>query len=284
MHVETLNSIYCVNYPISVGELRKRIHHEDRESSILPVENISLLQNNVVLEDSINLDFNSRNLNIVLKRYPSYYELLGLSWYWNVIAIIFGVLFVAASAQISFNLPDAWSQLVNQKIPVPISFQTWAVFLVGPMFGPYLSITIMILYWLCIAAGLPFGAMQKGGWKVVFGSTGGYFIGMIIGVSIASLLSTRGYDRQYRYAISIMVAVNLIIYICGLVWLPFGLSNVNVCGHSYGCVGNVLMWGLVPFIPGDIIKIILAWILLPIGWKLLGKKNVLIQEKIVAFV
>jgi len=32
----------------------------------------------------------------------------------------------------------------------------------------------------------------------------------------------------------------------------------------------VLWYGMVPFLPGDAIKIIMAWLVLPIGWKVLG--------------
>jgi len=56
-----------------------------------------------------------------------------------------------------------------------------------------------------------------------------------------------------------MVLGNVVIYAFGLLWLSC-LPGVN----------NVLLEGLYPFIIGDLLKIALAAVVLPSGWKLLG--------------
>jgi len=56
-----------------------------------------------------------------------------------------------------------------------------------------------------------------------------------------------------------MLIGNATIYAFGLFWL------VHLVGSE-----RVLVLGLLPFIPGDILKLVLAAILLPSGWKLLG--------------
>ena len=70
---------------------------------------------------------------------------------------------------------------------------------------------------------------------------------------------------------------NLIIYVFGLIWLPFGIALTNeisvkdaVCGFGDGCVGNVLMWGMVPFLLGDLIKILLAIAVLKLMWRVVA--------------
>lgn len=59
-----------------------------------------------------------------------------------------------------------------------------------------------------------------------------------------------------------MVIGNLIIYATGLAWLNQFAPDFQ----------TTLQWGLLPFIPGDILKIMLAMSLLPTAWKLLGKR------------
>lgn len=58
-----------------------------------------------------------------------------------------------------------------------------------------------------------------------------------------------------------MLTGNLIIYILGLTWLALFVG-----------FKNVLQLGFYPFIPGDILKILLATFTLPVGWKILNKR------------
>jgi biotin transport system substrate-specific component len=61
-----------------------------------------------------------------------------------------------------------------------------------------------------------------------------------------------------------MISGNLAIYTFGLLWLCL----------LTGFTTMVLTLGLYPFIIGDLVKIILAAILLPAGWKLLGYRGI----------
>ena len=61
-----------------------------------------------------------------------------------------------------------------------------------------------------------------------------------------------------------MVLGNLVLYAGGLTWLA---CWAHLLGNSLG--GGVLAIGLVPFLAGDILKILLAAALLPTGWKLI---------------
>jgi biotin transport system substrate-specific component len=61
---------------------------------------------------------------------------------------------------------------------------------------------------------------------------------------------------------------NAVIYMFGLPWLAFALSNLGFANDF----GTVVAAGLVPFLVGDAIKMILAAGALPLAWKYLGSK------------
>lgn len=270
----------AIDDSISVAMLKVKLQSRDKELNTLSLSDFDIYNEN---EKKDHRDMVSNGeFTIRMKSHPTYYEIIRQHYCsgWQSVAldcfvIILNVLFIAACSQIAFQLPLGWSQWLNMSQPVPVTFQTFAVFVLGPIYGLKISVLSTTIYWLTILTGAPFGALQKGGLTIAYGSTAGYFFGFILSTFITSLLSRRGgYDRSFRWSFVLMVIANLVIYICGIIWLPFGISFVKnipvekvVCGNGYGCVGNVFMWGVVPFIPGDLIKIIMALLILPIGWK-----------------
>ncbi len=75
---------------------------------------------------------------------------------------------------------------------------------------------------------------------------------------VVGVLAERGWDRRPAKAALAMMMDTIALFVPGLIWVaPFvGLHNV-------------LSAGLLPFMPGAIIKIALAAALLPQGWKAL---------------
>jgi biotin transporter BioY len=73
-------------------------------------------------------------------------------------------------------------------------------------------------------------------------------------------LCERGFDRKIETAILAMLVGNVLIYLPGLLWLA-----------RFVGWGKVLAVGLYPFIIGDAIKLLLASLILPLGWKLIKK-------------
>jgi biotin transport system substrate-specific component len=61
---------------------------------------------------------------------------------------------------------------------------------------------------------------------------------------------------------------NAVIYLFGLPWLAFVLGNLGAANDIF----SVAIAGLIPFIVGDVMKMALAAVVLPVAWKLLGKK------------
>jgi len=142
---------------------------------------------------------------------------------------------------------------------VPITGQTFAVLMTGALLGANRGALAVLCYLAQGLAGLPVFAMGSGP-LVLIGPTGGYLVGFVPAAYVVGLLTEKGWDRRFGSTVLAMTLGNLIIYACGLSWL-FRLAGIS---------RTVLTTGLLQFIPGDILKIVLAAILLPSAWKLVG--------------
>jgi biotin transport system substrate-specific component len=145
--------------------------------------------------------------------------------------------------------------------PVPITAQTFVVLLAGALLGPRLGAATMLTYLVEGATGLPVFQGGNSGLAYMLGPTGGYLLGFIASATIAGWFAGRGYDRHFLTAIPIMILAEVALYACGLARLS-----------SFVPADQVLQMGLIPFIPGDVIKIAAAAATLPLGWKFLGKR------------
>ncbi|MSP14023.1 MAG: biotin transporter BioY [Chloroflexi bacterium] len=162
--------------------------------------------------------------------------------------IIGGSLLIGLSAQISLPLPFS---------PVPITGQTLMVLLAGMVLGSRRGALCLIVYLAEGLSGLPVFAGATAGPAVVLGPTGGYLIGFIAAAYLTGRLAERRWDRHIVTTLLAMILGNLVIYACGLAWLA-----------TFVGPGKILPLGLFPFIPGDLLKIGVASLLLPAGWKL----------------
>jgi biotin transporter BioY len=171
--------------------------------------------------------------------------------FYDIALVIGGSLFIAASTQLKIFLPFS---------PVPITGQTFAVLITGALYGARRGGLSVILYIITGMSGLRIFALG-GGFSVLLGATGGYLLGFIAAAYVTGLLAERGWDRRIGTTILAMVFGNMVIYAFGLLWL------CCLAGFSR----TVLVMGLYPFIIGDLLKIMLAAILLPSGWKLLNR-------------
>jgi len=174
------------------------------------------------------------------KRYAAFYD---------IALILGGSLLIGLSAKVKVVLPFG---------PVPVTGQTFAVLMVGALLGARRGSLAVLAYLIQGIAGAPVFAFG-GGPAVLLGPTGGYLAGFIPAAFVTGLLAEKGWDRRMATTVLAMILGNLAIYTCGLLWL--------IC--LMGVKTTTFTMGLLPFIPGDILKIILAAILLPSGWKLL---------------
>lgn len=128
---------------------------------------------------------------------------------------------------------------------VPISLSLVAVYLAGMILGARYGVVSVIVYILLGAAGIPVFAGGKGGIAVIFGPTGGFITGYIGCVLIVGLVADRMYKKKIYYIIGMMSGI-MLCYIMGTVWYRI-ISGVSI--------STALKYCVIPFIPGDIVKI-----------------------------
>lgn len=176
-----------------------------------------------------------------------------LAGFYDLALIVGGSLLIGLCAQVRILLPFG---------PVPVTGQTFAVLMIGALLGSRRGCLAVLAYLIEGMAGLPVFAFG-GGAAVLAGPTGGYLMGFLPAAYITGLLAEKGWDRRIGTTVLAMVLGNVVIYACGLFWLCC-LMGLSV---------KVLTAGLYPFIVGDLLKVVLAAILLPSGWKLLEFTN-----------
>jgi biotin transport system substrate-specific component len=164
-----------------------------------------------------------------------------------------GSLFIALAAQFQFPLPFS---------PVPITGQTFAVLLLGALYGSMRGPATVLTYLALGVVGLPVFAGGTFGIARLVGPTAGYLVGFVAAACVVGLLSERGWDRKFWSTAVSMIIGNGIIYVAGVLWLS------RFVGWP-----AVLSTGFLPFLAGDALKIALATILLPAGWKLIGRSG-----------
>lgn len=166
---------------------------------------------------------------------------------YDLAAVVCASLIVALSAQLALHLPFS---------PVPITGQTLAVLLAGAMLGSRRGALAVVAYVLEGIAGLPVFAGGVGGPAHLLGPTGGYLLGFVAAAYVTGRLSEYGWDRRAASAALAMLLGNLVLYAPGLAWLA-----------AFVGADKALAVGLYPFIVGDLLKIAIAVLMLPLGWK-----------------
>ena len=160
--------------------------------------------------------------------------------YKNIALILFGTLLLAVSSKIQVPF---W--------PVPMTMQTFIVFIIGMSYGWKLAFSTLIAYLVEGALGLSVFA-KGGGLLYLMGPTAGYLYGMTIAAGVIGFFAERGYNKSYiKSLISLMIGT-IIIFVLGVGYLG------SVIGYDKALAG-----GLYPFIPSEFFKIGLAVILIP---------------------
>ncbi len=160
--------------------------------------------------------------------------------------VLLGSLFVAACAQVAVPLP--WT-------PVPMTMQPFGVLLVGLLLGPALGAAAMVAYLLEGLAGLPVFVPGFGG-LLPLGASAGYLLSYPLAAAVVGLAFGRGGQRGFVRALLAGAAASALILCCGVAWL-------SVVTH--GSLGALLRLGVLPFVAGDSVKVVLA-ALIAAGW------------------
>lgn len=165
----------------------------------------------------------------------------------DICMMVFSVVFLAFLANIQIPL---W--------PVPITGQTFGIFLIAFFFGSRKGALTILLYILAGAAGIGVFAGHKSGIAAIMGPTIGYIFGFLVCVYVVGLLIEKGYGRTKKSVFICLVIGNFIIYFFGILGLWRYMGNVGLI--------KLLSLGVFPFLIGDALKILAAMPLFPLLW------------------
>ena len=129
--------------------------------------------------------------------------------------------------------------------PVPIVLQNFFIFLTGLLLGSRWGVASVAVYLLAGACGFPVFAGGTGGIARFVGPTGGYLFGYLPAVFVIGLISE---NKRHRHVFDIVAVVcgALIVYACGIPWLKV------LTGMTWGKTAAI---GMLPFLPGDLLKV-----------------------------
>jgi len=170
----------------------------------------------------------------------------------------------AVLAQVKFSLGFT---------PVPITGQTLATLLAGTVLGWKRGAASQFVYWVA-GIFMPFawyandetGSSISAGWNYAIGTTAGYMVGFVLAAALVGALAERGQDRDLMTSVPAMLAGTAVIYTCGVGWLAIKLDIPVATGET-----NAIGLGLVPFLIGDAIKLIIAGAAAPAVWRLVKR-------------
>jgi biotin transport system substrate-specific component len=121
-----------------------------------------------------------------------------------------------------------------------------------------------LAYVLLGAVGLPFYAKAASGVEHVLGPTGGYLVGFIPAALLVGLAARHGFDRRTWKAVPLFLAGQLVILAIGVSWL---------CVAAPLDLATALHKGFWPFLPGGLLKAVLAGLWVPLAWRLLRARG-----------
>lgn len=179
---------------------------------------------------------------------------------------------IALSARIAFFVPG---------VPVAVTGQTFAVLLVGALLGSRRGALAVLAYLAQGAAGLPVFTISAtlgygGGIARFLGPSAGFLVGFVFAAFVVGLLAERGWDRRPWTMALAMLAGEVVIYVFGLPWMaqffnPAWLAPWQQSLLWLDPTGGSLVFGLYPYIPGDLLKLAVATAVLPSAWAVIHR-------------
>lgn len=159
------------------------------------------------------------------------------------IAII-GVMTAATCILAPFSIPIG---------PVPISLTNLVIYFSLYILGTRNAVISYLVYLLMGLIGVPVFSGFTSGPEKLFGPTGGYLIGFIPMAIIAGIFIDKFASKRVLCCAG-MIFGTIVCYLCGTAWLAF---------QAHLGFKAALFAGVIPFLPGDLLKIILAMVMGP---------------------
>jgi biotin transport system substrate-specific component len=163
-------------------------------------------------------------------------KLANRSLAYKALAVLIGTAFLAVSSWIEVPM-----------YPVPVTMQTFAVTMVGALYGWRLG-GLTVIAWLAEAMiGFPVLAGGAGGFVHFAGPTAGYLFAFPVVAAFVGLLAERGLTRNPFVSAAVMLLGNALCLVLGAFWLA------NMIGFE-----KAWIFGVAPFIVGGVLKSALA--------------------------
>lgn len=180
----------------------------------------------------------------------------------SVALVLAGAAVVGLLAQVSVPM---W--------PVSITGQTLGVMLVGATLGARRGAASMLVYMLAGLAGVPWFANFGGGAAYALAPSFGFIVAFIPTAYLVGYLAERRWDRTAWKSIAAFGLATAVPFVIGVPWM---WAILRVTMGTTLSLAATLQAGLIPFIPGGVIKAVLAFAILSGAWALLdssGKKS-----------
>jgi biotin transport system substrate-specific component len=154
--------------------------------------------------------------------------------------VISATAFLAACAHVSFPLLFS---------PVPVSLQNFGVLLLGLVFGPNRAAAALTLYLFEGACGLPvFSPTGPGGLAQLFGPTGGFLLAYPVVAYMCGYISQK-MGPTMRSMVIACLSAEFLLFVSGAAYLR---------ALTGGTLGQTLQLAVVPFLPGEVLKMAAA--------------------------
>lgn len=163
----------------------------------------------------------------------------------ELLLIILGTVVLALSSQISIPLE-----------PVPLTFQSATVILIGMVYGTRMGAGVVLAYLAAGACGVPVFAEMKAGLPVFFGPTGGYLLGFVPAVMLTGYLSRRGWAGGVITSFMAACLGAAVIFFSGVIVLA-----------QYTGLHDAILLGVKPFLLTETAKLFFVALLVPKLWK-----------------
>lgn len=173
--------------------------------------------------------------NIYKKKYLHTYRNYFSSTITGNIALIFlGVLALFAGSQLSIPIK-----------PIPITFQTIVISLIGLTYSPHLAFFTVLAYISSGVLGLPMFIKFSSGLHHITGVTGGYLLGFLIAAPIMGIIKNKVSRKFSGIMLSCLIG-HSIIYILGICWLSTFIG-----------LKEAIYSGFIIYIPTGLVKIVI---------------------------
>jgi biotin transport system substrate-specific component len=152
----------------------------------------------------------------------------------QLVTIIIGAMVLALAAQLSIPMD-----------PVPLTFQSTTVILLGFAFGPRVGATMVITYLLAGALGMPVFANLHAGLNELLSPRGGYLAGFLPAVIVSGYLANRGMATTFWRRLATAIISDAFIFAFGLCWLA-----------TFTGWQTAFMVGCLPFLISETVKLV----------------------------